>query len=376
MIDVFKVAEIFIAHAIKTHGDEVGIIAYYGSYATGTPTPTSDLDLIFIPDEGKASSLFTCFVVEGVCFDFFPVSWERAERLATGQSGWAVGPSMIGDAQVLYARSDADLARFDGLKARIAELQKPEQKPQMVQRALEHFKQVVFHLGNLHLAAEENDFSSLRRAGWNVLTGAVECLALVNQTYFRRGWDSNLEEILRLDVKPADLESVVTTIATSPEPARIVQAAQTLVSRTRALLRQAQEETTTQNTVADFFTDYYPEIHDKVNKLLVRCENENVVGASWAATFLQDEVSLFMEQAVKGVSYSDFNLYSEYATHYRQLGFPELMHHTANGDTTLLAEQAERLDQAIREWLHSESINLNILETLADLDGFMAARAE
>jgi hypothetical protein len=374
MIDVFKVAEIFISYAIKTYGDEVGIIAYYGSYATGTPSPTSDLDLIYIPDEGKAASLFTCFVVEGVCFDFFPISWERAERLATGQSGWAVGPSMIGDAQVLYARSDADLARFDGLKARIAELQKPEQKPQMVQRALDHFKDVLFHLGNLHLAAEEGDLSDLRRAGWNVLTNAVECLALVNQTCFKRGWDSNLEEILRLEVKSADLESMIVAIATSPEPAQIIQTAQRLVSSTRRLLRQAQEETAGQKTVADFFTDYYPEMRDKVNKLLVRCEDHRTVGASWVATFLQDEVSLFMEQASKGVHYAEFNLYSEYATQYRQLGIPELMQYVASDDAALLAKQAERFDQAIRKWLHSKSIPLNILAGVEELQPFMAER--
>jgi hypothetical protein len=275
---------------------------------------------------------------------------------------------------VLYTRSDADLARLNGLKAGIAELQKPEQKPQMVRRALEHFKQVLFHLGNLHLAAEEGDFCSLRRAGWNVVMSAVECLALVNQTYFKRGWDNNLEEILQLAVKPANLESMILTIATSPEPAQIVQAGQMLARTTRTLLLQTQEEIATQSRMADFFTDYYPEIRDKVNKLLVRCEKNRAVGASWVAAFLQDEVSLSMEQVLKGVDYFDFNLYSEYATHYRQLGIPELIQYTANGEAALLAAQAERFDQAIREWLHCEAIPLNILESVEALQPFMSAR--
>ena len=158
MVDVFQVAAVFVDHAIKAHGDEVGIIAYYGSYALGVASPTSDLDLIYIPDDGKATTLAACFILDDICFDFFPISWARAEGFAIGRTGWAVGPALIANAQVLYARAEADLDRFNRLKAKLADLQKPEQKPQMVQRALDAFKTAVFHLGNLRLAILEADF--------------------------------------------------------------------------------------------------------------------------------------------------------------------------------------------------------------------------
>ena len=66
MADVFRIAEILVSHAVRVHRDEVAIIAYYGSYAKGLASPTSDLDIFYIPHEGKAESLSSQFVLDGL----------------------------------------------------------------------------------------------------------------------------------------------------------------------------------------------------------------------------------------------------------------------------------------------------------------------
>lgn len=312
-------------------------------------------------------------MLDGVSYDFFPISWERAERFATGRDGWAVGPSLIAHAKVLYSRSEKDLARFDSLKAQIDELKKPINKGDMVGRALAEFQKTLFYLGNLRLARLQSDLSNIRRASWLVVMSAVECLALVNQMYFNRGWDSNFNEILDLPVRPADLETSIPCITTSTDPDLIIDVAERLVIDTRSILLNEQRETAGSNSIGEMFTNYYPEIRDKVNKVLTRV-GKNPVGASWAATFIQHEVAMFMEQAVTGIGFTDINLYDEYAYQYRKLSFPELMQFVKAGDEGLLAQKAEEFDTRVREWLTQNSIDLNYVESLEDLKRFLKGR--
>jgi predicted nucleotidyltransferase len=54
MSDVNEIAEILVSRAERAYGDEIAIIAIYGSRTTGTTSPTSDPDIFYVPDEGKA----------------------------------------------------------------------------------------------------------------------------------------------------------------------------------------------------------------------------------------------------------------------------------------------------------------------------------
>ncbi|MDP2857526.1 MAG: nucleotidyltransferase domain-containing protein, partial [Bacillota bacterium] len=88
MHNVFDVASILVSHAVKSHGQDIAIIAYYGSHATGRASPSSDLDMFYIPDEDKASTLGSQFVLDGLPYDFWPVSWQLAERIADARHHW------------------------------------------------------------------------------------------------------------------------------------------------------------------------------------------------------------------------------------------------------------------------------------------------
>lgn len=368
MLDVFKVADLLVAHTIQTHGDEVDLVAYYGSYAKGTATSRSDLDIFYAPAEGKNPPVARTFMVEGILFDFWAVGWERLEAWATGRNGgWASFTGIVHHAKVLHARSEEQTARFAKLKERTLDLLKPEARPQMIRRALGEFKSVLTYLGNLRLAAGDGDLADIRYVGWKVILAVRECLSLANQTLLDQGRMSFLEQLSLLQARPAELEQLIVTISLSDDPAQITTAAEHLALDTRAILLQFQKTLPSQQTVQERFRENYPEIKAGLEKVLSACERGRLVDASLAAWSAQSDLSLMLSELREGSGHPEFNLYSEFASLYWEIGLPELMRYSGD-NMTELSEQARALDVRVRQWLTEYSVNLREFATLGEYE--------
>lgn len=369
MTDVFKIADILISHAKRFHGNEIAIVVYHGSYAIGTATPTSDLDMYYVPDDGKAESLRTTFVIGGLPYEFECMPWKGLENIANAKSRnpWAVSASQVANAKVLYYRSEADLERFNALKARIAELTRPESRAYMVERGLEEFKTTLFQLGQMRLARAQDDGPGLHWAGWQFTCSAVNCLALVNQTYFSKGWGANMPQILAMRQRPADLETRLNGILQPQSPNQVMEQADQLALQVRKTLLAAQASLAEPAQAKEAFVDFYFDVHEYKAKVLSACERGDRLKASAAASALQQWICLLMNKVDKGFYGTDFNLLGEYIEGYQKAGFPDLTVLAAQGDLPALATQVRLLDEKVREWCTSRSVELNVLENEAAL---------
>lgn len=366
MLDVFTVADTLVSHAVKYYGQEIDIIGYYGSYAQDSATAYSDLDIFYVPVDGADPPVGRTFLLEGRLFDFWAIRWETLAGFATGQlRGWALAPALVYYTRPLYTRSPEQIVRLDQLKQRIDELRQPEARPAMIKRALAAFPGALGHLELLRGAVADGALADTRHAAWDVITVVIECLALANQTFLDRGFARLLESLPRFTRRPTNLDSLITTIATSGNPATILAAADELIGATRAILLDLQRSLPPQATPRTAFNQAYPELRGAIDKVRSACNRGDPVAASAAARTAQHELSLMLAELGSGEQHG-FNRYTEFAGLYRQLGFADLLTAPA-GDLGELATQATLLDRQLRAWLTQEAVDLGEFDSLPAL---------
>lgn len=362
-MNVFEIAEIFVDHVRRTCPENVDIIACYGSQVTGTATSTSDLDLYYIPGEGKEEGLYRSFIYQGLTFEFWPVTWAFAEKIASARHHWSVAPALIHNARVLYARDEESQKRFQALKDQITARLKPETRREMVHLAIDAFKSCAFHLENLRLACRASDLAGARWEGFCLVSALLDSLALANQTFFYKDWTADLEPALQMHIRPTKLHQQIHTLCTTNDLDAIERSATQLANETRALLASEQNSLASATIVRNVFVHAYPGIHEYVQKALSSCETGNLLKLSYALSKLQNDVAVMLAQTVTGFDSTDFYIYDEYRAEYERLGFSDLSGLLEKQDFDLVREEILRFDQRIRKFLSSHAVDLNEIET-------------
>lgn len=305
MPDVFEIADILVDDIRKRFADCVAIVAYYGSYANGTATPRSDLDFFFIPDGPGASGASLQFIIDGIGFDFWPISWARAERIASFDEAIV---SVIADCRILYSRSPVDLERFEALRERIRSMSLPENRALMVRKARNAFKDCYPQLFRIMEADRQVDLSKVRRHAARLASVAASSLALLNQTYFRKGMGQNMTEIMALDLKPDGLDSLLGVVSSSTVCAEIRAACETLVDKTDVLISGEEAALRKMASFSDAFEGFHEEALSTYNKIVTACDRGDRETAFYASLHLQEELEGALESAFGKNAYRDLGL--------------------------------------------------------------------
>ena len=100
----------------KHYAGTVALVCLYGSHINGTAGETSDVDCYFVPKTQEGMALARTFLMEGVGYDLFPMSWQRLEAIARLEQSHQ---PLVGDVRVLYADSPADLERLEAVQRQL-----------------------------------------------------------------------------------------------------------------------------------------------------------------------------------------------------------------------------------------------------------------
>lgn len=94
----------------------LSLVLIYGSYVNGTANSKSDVDCYYIPKSECGYDLAVDFMIEGVGYDIYPISWERVEKIADLLENMS---PPVGDVNIIYSNSADDVERFKTMQARL-----------------------------------------------------------------------------------------------------------------------------------------------------------------------------------------------------------------------------------------------------------------
>lgn len=370
MVDVFAVANIIVQH-IKTHyPQDVAIVGYYGSYLQGRATERSDLDFFFIPATTRGRQVECQFIIDGISFDFWPIGWERAERMATSEE-WST--TIIADCELLYVRSEDDLARFMELRETISNLGSESKASAMTSKAESVLKECLISIAKMRLTENSKELSYCRTHAQEIAGNIFMSLGFLNQIYYKRSWGHYREQVRNLPIKPDRLDEYLDTIMFSTTPDEIMSACEKLTAGTLRLISERQNNQEENRSYKERMKGYYEEERGMMNKLLTACERGHYETAFFVAIGVQDGLARILYAAEKGRWPGAVDL-GEYREFYVRYGYPDLVALLDPTDFEPLRLAVQQLIEKLENHLRIEDVSLNQFDSVAEFESFYINR--
>ncbi len=369
-MDVFAVADIIVRHIKQHYAQDVAIVGYYGSYLQGRATERSDLDFFFIPATPRGREVELQFIIDGISFDFWPIAWERAERMAAFEE-W--NTTIIADCELLYVRSEEDRGRFMKLRETIAVTGDTANTGRLIHKAEEVMHACLVSLGRMRLTADLDDLTYCRVHAQDIAANVFQALALLNQTFFTRGWGHYREQIRAFRHQPEQLDQHLDRIMFSRSSEDIRQACEQLALSTLNLIAERKGSLESIRSYRERMKGYYEEERGMLNKLLTACEKGHYETAFFVAIGVQDGLARMLYAAEHG-RWPGVADWHECRAIYRRYKYPDLMLLLDPMDYEPLRLAVEDLIARLQEHLDAEGVEINRFDAVADFEDFYQGR--
>jgi hypothetical protein len=272
---------------------DVHLLVTYGSHLNGTEDAMSDVDFYFVPKTKRAYPLMQTYIIEGVGYDLFPVSWERLEGLANLNESLI---PLLGNSKIVFSGSDEDAERFEQLKGLLNK--NLTDVSFMHRKAMEKLSQANNTIDEL--LAESHPAACRLLAGTLLMTLA-EVVACENQTYFKNGLKTQLADLNKMGKLPEGFidgyEAVIKakTISQLKEACRKTTAAcRNFLKADKAILPAPANTNKPSSIPVNInyaqLADTYREIISTFNKVYKYCKNGNAEMAFISGVCLQREL--------------------------------------------------------------------------------------
>ena len=291
------------------YADDISLVLIYGSYINGSANSKSDVDCYYIPKTEHGYNMAVDFIIDGVGYDIFPISWERVAGIADLHE--SLSP-LIGDVQIIYYSDASDLQRFKDLQVRLKRnLLNEEYVKKIAVKRCEDANRMC------HQMKVSRDASEIRKIAGSTIMTLADAVAVYNHDYYHFGLKKQFENLQ--NNFPGIPRGIVNSYKNVVEAINIDD----VKKHTMKMLKDVCEylditcavhEISEQGSLVEnkldvsWLAGLYEETSSTFNKVYVCCENGNYILAFLSAVCLQQDLDDAREAGCpKYDLLSDFN---------------------------------------------------------------------
>lgn len=275
---------------IKTeHLHDVALLIGHGFGTDGNQDQYKGEIDYFIPDNARANSLSRTFIVGEVCYDIYPRTWDSIATMAELND---CHTGCLADANILYARSDADREKFESMRAKLFQNMRDDAltKAKAMERltiAKEIYAGAIFC----------QKLYEVRAAAGSILDYLAQSIALYNGRYFHRNALYQLEEMKDFQHKPVQFETLYEQMVLCGSMNEIKRLCYRLIVLTSEFLKPVKEQKSTVCTT-DFreLANWYQEFGHMWRKIYDGCKTNDVRRVFAWGCALQHELDVICEE--------------------------------------------------------------------------------
>ena len=280
-METLKAADILIEKIKKDYKENVAVVVIMGSTIYGDTHSRSDLDMYFVVNDPRGNELGMTFIIDGIGFDFWPISWDRLERIASYDERIT---SIITEGRILYYSTEKDLSRFQDLRERALDVSDSKIFLRKSRKAFDPAYKKYF------LMESTDKLSEVRKLGISIINSLAWSLALLNKTTIKRGRGKLKSEIMEMALLPDDFEVNYDVIFESNNIDDVKKSIYNLILNTEELISGVERDVSERFDFKNQLIGFYEELINNYNKIYHACEIGDHVTALFAAAEIEQEI--------------------------------------------------------------------------------------
>ncbi|MEG0775383.1 hypothetical protein [Clostridium sp.] len=357
-----KILEIIKNKIINDYKNDISLLILYGNDMMDTDENLG-IRFYFIPKNERGKNLSTQFIVEGVSYDLFPMSWERL--IANAAMDSPQGYLLLGT-EIVYYSDDEVLNRFENMKDSLRTILSGKYDEVLVNKAYEYFNESYIYLYNMY--KYNKSMSSVRLEAGKLLNKIANAMGFVNREYYKNGNGSVLGDSLKLERLPKDYKALVDDIVFSTSSEEIYLKSLSLVENTRELLLDMKKENKQTELFETLFTGYYEELKKSLNKCNIAVSQKNYYKLFELFSYIQEEVGQFLAKVEEGIWYDDRNAYVEYGKYFNNIFGLDLLELTSKKDDEKILMAIDKFEKELISLVRKNQVKLLDFKSIEEFE--------